>query len=487
MRLVWPHRKRASGWSLRRTLLAILLTLTIVVWGFSAVVIYREADQESAELFDRALAETAHLLLNLADHEIEERRTMSAPHLAQGSYHTQHLLFQIWDGRGQLSYKNTGAPDAPIAAPGPPGLGWASLGGQQWRTYTAWNASGRLQIQVGEPGSHRKEISARFAYRLFWFVLLMLPLTGTGIWWAVNRVFRVLQEFADAVSRRTPSDLHRVSLEGAPSEVHPLLHAINQLFDRVRRALEHEQRFTADAAHELRTPLAAIKTNLQVMQRARNDGERAEFISGLGASVERAIRLVEQLMALARLDPRYETHDGLEELDLGALLAAHLPALQSEARKWKVLFEADLQAACCLVHQDSFLLLLRNLMDNAFRYTPQGGSVTLSCHAGPQDVCVRIADSGAGIAPDMRARVFERFVRLADGAQPGSGLGLSIVRRIADIHGATLSLGDGLHGAGLAVELRFPAGPLAGMAPAPLPGHITGMGAGADQAPRLNP
>lgn len=452
--------------------MAILLILTISVWGFSAVVVYLDADKESQELFDQSLAETARLLLALADHEVEERAALTAsalpepdqlanhPHAGANTDDekeepSQYLLFQIWDNNNRLMYKNIGAPDAPFSKMGASGLGWTTLNGMQWRTYTTWDKSRRLQIQVGEPSSHRKEISGRFAYKLLLFALVILPLMAGGIWWAVNRVFRTLQVSANEVSRRTPNDLQKMDLDGSPLEVHPLLHAINRLFERVSRTLEYEQRFTADAAHELRTPLAAIKTNLQVIQRARNDDERAEAVGGLGTSVDRATRLVEQLMTLARLDPQYDQSEGMAPLDLATLLSAQMPALQTQAGKLQLHLDADLQPSLCLLHQESFLILFRNLIDNALRYTPQDGEVKISCRVESGEVCMRIADSGVGIPVDMRERVFDRFFRLSDANKPGSGLGLSIVKRIVETHQASIVLKEGLHGTGLTVEVRF--------------------------------
>ncbi len=455
------HKKKHpfffASWSLRRTLLTIMLALTVTVWGASSVIIYLEADHESQKLFDQSLSETAHLLLALADRDVEELTSASKPAVPNNTGHDQYLLFQIWDDNHRLLYKNEDAPDTPFAPTGKAGFGWATIDGQNWRTYAAWDTKHRLQIQVGEPSSHRNEISSRFAYKLSLFALLILPLMAGIIWWTVNRVFRTLQESADEVSQRTPNDLQKVSLDGAPSEVHPLLHAINRLFERVQRTLEHEQRFTADAAHELRTPLAAIKTNLQVIQRARNDDERAEAIAGLGVSVDRSTRLVEQLMTLARLDPQYETNQALAELDLSDLLSAQLPGWHMQAEKLQLQFEARLTSACCLVHQDSFLILFRNVMDNAFRYTPKNGAVMLSCHIEQEQVCLTIADSGAGIPPAMRERVFDRFFRLSDASKMGSGLGLSIVKRIAETHHGKIVLTDGLHNTGLSVQIWLPA------------------------------
>jgi signal transduction histidine kinase len=175
--------------------------------------------------------------------------------------------------------------------------------------------------------------------------------------------------------------------------------------------------------------------------------------------VDRATRLVEQLMTLARLDPQYDAHaanHALEPMDLSALLAARLPTLREQAEKQQLHLEATLEHAPCLVHAASFLILLRNLIDNALRYTPVGGRVHLSCQIRQQQVCLTIADSGPGIPVAMRTRVFDRFFRLSDAGKSGSGLGLSIVKRIAEAHHATIELADGLDGAGLAVQICFP-------------------------------
>ena len=447
------------NWSVRRTLIAMLLLLTISVWGVSSLILYVEAGQESQELFDQSLQETAHLLLTLADHEVQEQRTLG-PHVpvqgAQG-VSERYLLFQMWDQNGRLLYKNSGAPDRPFSGPDHAGFGSVTLEGNKWRIYTVWNRSHQLQIQVAEPGTHRKEISGRFAWKLLAFVMLVIPVMTMGIWWSVNRVLRPLLVSADEVGQRTPNDLHDVRIAGAPTELRPLLVAINHLFERVRNALEREQRFTADAAHELRTPLAAIKTNLQVLQRARSEQERDEFITGLGVSVDRATRLVEQLMTLARLDPQHGRHAQLTAQDISMLLAQQLPELANQAGKLQLQFTTQCQSAVCLVHADSFLIMFRNLADNALRYTPAPGTVTVSCGVELEQAWLRIANTGAGIPAPMRERIFERFFRLSAAGQSGSGLGLSIVRSIVQAHGATIDLEDGMDGAGLLITIRFPA------------------------------
>lgn len=454
------------GWSLRHTLLSVLMGLTLAVWIVSAIIVYLEARQESQELFDGSLTETAHLVLSLVENEVREHGIESPVKLPMTGYPNQHryLQFQVLDAQGRVLYKNDAAPATALARDLPQGLSWIERADGRWRLCSLWNGDRQLQLVVAEPNSHRDDISSRFFYKIMVFGLLAAVTAAGGIWWVVNRMFRVLQSSADAVAARTPNDLAGVEVRNAPTEMRPLLQAINRLFDRVGRTMAYEQRFTADAAHELRTPLAAIKTNLQVLQRARNDQERAEFIAGLGSSVDRATRLVDQLLMLARLDP--------EAGDAGLLRPGDLArVLEDQSAYWQACCEARglaldivVRAAPCACEFDGMRMLLSNLVDNAMRYTLAPGAIVVECGQVDGRSFVRVADSGPGIAPEMRERVFERFVRLAGAHIPGSGLGLSIVRRIADHHGAQIELGSGLQGRGLGVTVRFPAASVTGPA-----------------------
>lgn len=446
----------APRWSLRRLLLAVLLALTLALWGGSAFIVYLEARRESQELFDQSLAETAHLLLSLAENEATEHGTALATNLRipeRPDYH-RYLLFQIRDAQQRLLYKNGGAPFGAFSQRATDGFSWVQIGAHRSRLYSSWNANRTLQIQVAEPSSHREEISSRFFYKVTGFGVVLAMLAGLAIWWCIDRVFRVLQVSANEVGARTPNDLADVPLRGAPSEVFPLLLAINRLFGRVRQSMEYEQRFTGDAAHELRTPLAAIKTNLQVMQRARSVEEREEFIAGLNASVDRAGRLVDQLLTLAQLDPQGCHGVALEEADLATLLTEEQSYWQSLAVGHHL--RVDIAHAPCRIERESLRMLLRNLVDNAVRYTPVPGRIVVSCGQSEGRSYLRVADSGPGIAPQMQGRVFERFFRLAGAKVPGSGLGLSIVRRIIDMHGAEIRLGTGIDHSGLGVTVSFP-------------------------------
>ncbi|MNM19140.1 Swarming motility regulation sensor protein RssA [compost metagenome] len=450
---------RLRSWSLRRTLLAVLLGLTLVLWVGSAAIVYVEARRESQELFDQSLTETGHLLLSLVEKDVREHGLtgpIDLPLRGQPNPH-HYLLFKVRDAQQRVLYRNDAASDIALSRSAPDGLSWTTIAGQRWRLFSLWDRQRSLQLLVAEPTSHRDDISRGFFYRIALFGLLLVALATIAIWWSIHRVFRVLQVSADEVSARTPHELADVNLSGAPAELHPLLLEINRLFGRVRHSRDNEQRFTADAAHELRTPLAAIKTNLQVLQRARSAQEREEFIAALGASVERATRLVNQLLALARLDPQaQEAVLALAPGDLAPLLARQEAQWQALAVPYGLALTVSMVPAPCALDADSLQILLRNLVDNALRYTPAPGAVAVSCGVEEGRSYLRVADTGPGIAPEMHERVFERFVRLGGAQMPGSGLGLSIVRRIAERHGAHIVLGAGLQGRGLALTVIFP-------------------------------
>lgn len=448
----------SKSWSLRRTLLAVLLGLTVLLWGSSAAIVYVEAQQESAELFDQSLVETGHLLLSLVENDLRNSGKQATIDLPLRGYPNPHhyLRFKVRDAQQNVLYRNDGALNTSLSRSAPDGLSWTTIDGRQWRLFVLWDAPRQLQLLVAEPTSHRDDISSRFFYKIAVLGALLVALATLVIWWSINRVFRALRDSALEVATRTPNDLGDVSLQGVPSEVHPLLLAINRLFGRVRHTMEYEQRFTTDAAHELRTPLAAIKTNLQVLQRARNPEERDEFIAGLGISVERASRLVDQLLTLARLDPQAGPATVLRQIDLAGLLGEQAESWQEQCAQRGLALKVDLQPAPCLLEPDSLRMLVRNLVDNATRYTPAPGIIRIAC--GQQDGVsfLRVKDTGPGIAAELRERVFERFVRLAGAQVHGSGLGLSIVRRIADSHQASITLGEGENNQGLAVTLTFP-------------------------------
>lgn len=297
----------------------------------------------------------------------------------------------------------------------------------------------------------RKELAEHFLEALLKPLLYGLPLLGGWIWFATWRGLKPLDELAAELGKRAPEHLDPVAPVAAPREIRPLLDALNALFGRVGLALDNERRFTADAAHELRTPLAAIAAQAQVAARARDVVERDHALTQLSASARRASHLVEQLLTLARLDPAAGL--AMSELRLDTLAAEVCADHGARAVEKNIALELDAPAPVAVIGNDAMLrVLLRNLIDNAVRYTPVGGKVGVGVTAQQLTVC----DSGPGIPAAQRADALRRLHRLAGQDIEGSGLGLSIVARIAELHRARLELADGHGQSGLSVRVRFP-------------------------------
>lgn len=299
----------------------------------------------------------------------------------------------------------------------------------------------------------QKELAEHLVESLLRPLLFGLPLLGGWIWFATRRGLAPLDEIAAQIGARAPERLDPVAPALAPREIRPLLDALNDLFARVERTLESERRFTADAAHELRTPLAALSAQAQVAQRARDGTERAQALAQIVAGSRRAGHLVDQLLTLARLDPAVPLP--METVRLDALAAEVCADHGAAALDKDIALELDAPREVVVAgNADLLRILLRNLLDNALRYTPPGGRIEVGIAPG----VLRVDDSGPGIPAAERANVLRRFYRLAGQEIAGSGLGLSIVARIAELHGAQLELADGCGAPGLSVRLRFKEG-----------------------------
>lgn len=284
-------------------------------------------------------------------------------------------------------------------------------------------------------------------------LLFGLPLLGGGIWFATRRGLAPLDEIAALVAARAPHSLDPLAPVAAPTEIRPLVDALDGLFARVGRSLDEERRFTADAAHELRTPLAALVVQAQVAMRAQNAVERDHALAQIAAGSRRAARLVDQLLTLARLDPAAVPARQSVRLDqLAAEVCANHGA---QALEQDIALELDAPQPLTLDgNPDLLRVLLRNLLDNALRYTPAGGKVGVGVTAQAGKIALTVWDTGPGVPAVERDKILQRFHRLAGQDVEGSGLGLSIVARIAELHDARLQLDD--HAPGLRVALHFP-------------------------------
>ncbi|MGD9843579.1 MAG: ATP-binding protein [Steroidobacteraceae bacterium] len=449
-------------WSVRNRLVSLLVMVMLGLWGIASFSIYQQAKQVSSELFDESLKETAHVLLAVIEHEIEEHGPNFVEQLiGESGYPSSHYLrFQVWSQDLRLVYRSIGAPTTPMLAMDG-GANWVGADGQLMHTYSTWNTRHSLQIQVAEPLSYRDKIARGALNRLIVFTTIFLPCTALLIWLVIARSFAPIQWLGSAVSQRTANNLDPLDTRHVPREVAPLILSFNRLLVRVREAITLEREFTADAAHELRTPLAAIRAHAQVLSAARNPGEANEAARDIIAGVDRGGRLVDQLLALARLDASLEEMSVRAdvELDLQQIVFSEIELQQDLAQRRQISLTADTQVARVRGSTEALQILLRNLIDNALRATPVGGAVQVACGENGSGAWLAVRDSGVGIQAEERERIFRRFYRVKGSAYGGSGLGLSIVQRVAERHGAAIKFTDGLHGRGVGVMLTFPSLP----------------------------
>ena len=445
-------------WSLRRRLLGLLVLVSTVLLTGSAALFYVDARDASQKLFDDALRESASLILQLAQHEIEEHGLALGVSLMHAETRAGPFAFryQIWTEDMRSAYRSASLPTTPLMSIRAQGFDWAVVNGETWRAYATWNATHTLQIQIVQSLKHRQALANDTLTRLVIATASMLILAAGSLAWVLALTIRPLRRTAQLVDQRSPDDLRPVDDAGAPSEVRPLLTALNQLLGRVRDTLTAERRFTADASHELRTPLAAIRANAQVLLAARDDAERQLTTRDLLDSVDRGTRLIEQLLGLARADEQAAT--GLQTLvSLDELARIQLREQAQAAARKDIASQLDAQSVVVRGVPALLMALVRNLVDNAIRYTPDGCDVSIRTryHEGWAEFSV--CDAGPGIAPEERERVFERFYRIPGTDAVGSGLGLSIVKRIAELHGASVTIEAGDGGRGTRVTVRFAA------------------------------
>jgi two-component system sensor histidine kinase QseC len=431
--------------------LFLLLGTVLAAWLATAMFTYFDAGHEIDEMLDAHLAQSAGLLLAQVGHEVHE---LESGVTARAHRYERTVAFQVWK-EGTLLLRSSGAPSERLSATAE-GFSDSLIDGRHWRVFGRRDAEGRYLVQVGERYKLREELARSVASHLMHPLVIALPALALLVWLATGWGLRPLARIAREVQGRAPDNLTPLDAAGVPREVTPLLHALNALFARVAASMDKERRFTADAAHELRTPLAAVKTQAQVALGARSAQERERALQQVVAGADRTAHLVEQLLVLARLDPGAAVLQR-QPVRLDEVAAACLAELAPVAAAKRI--DVGLEAGGGVtVAGDPVLLgiLLRNLVDNAVRYNSAGGAVSVAVEQRDAGAVLVVEDNGPGIPAAERGRVTERFYRVLGSGEEGSGLGLSIVQRIAELHGAVLRLGEGRDGRGLRVEVVFP-------------------------------
>jgi signal transduction histidine kinase len=431
--------------SIRVRLLVSLLALLALAAAAMAAITYRNVLDETEAIFDYQLQQMA---LSLRDQG--EIASAQADSLADAQL---DFVIQIWTIDGRTIYASRAHSSLPQRAL--LGLHTLIVDGNAWRTYGV--ATRERVIQVAQPVEIRQRLAARAAWRSVLPLLVMAPFAALAIWWLAAQNLAPLERLARELRARDARSLAPLPTSGLPDEVAPLTVALNALLERLRSSLDAQRAFVADAAHELRSPLTALKLQLELLRRESDAEGREAARVALAEGIARASRLVEQLLALARAEPDAATP--AERVDLVAIAREAVAETLPFARTRSVEFEL-LATGPAFVSGDALALglLVRNLADNAARYSPPGSRVEVSVSGTATEVLLQVDDSGPGIAENERDRVFDRFYRRADNRESGSGLGLAIVRSVALAHGASIALESAPLG-GLRVTVRFPATP----------------------------
>ena len=446
--------------SLQGRLLALVLATVSVVWLAASAFSWWEARHELDELLDGHLAQAASLLVvqrgrgSHEDDDDDER--VDAPMLHR---YGPKVAFQVWH-EGRLTQRSSNAPTEPMAQT-QRGFATVTMNGEPWRVFATRGAKRDIHVYVGEQIDSRDSILQGMLRGLLAPLLVALPLMALLLWWAVRRGLLPLHRIGQAIAQREPQALQPIAADAAgenmPSELAPLVGALNGLFERIATMLDSERRFTADAAHELRTPIAAIRAQAQVAQGAGGDeAGRQHALAATLAACDRATRLVVQLLTLARLESSADGPGDAVDLSHVArdVLAELAPA--ALARGQAIELEAD--AAVPMRGSATLLsVLVRNLADNALRYSPDGARVIVSVGRREGRPVLTVDDSGGGLSDAQQQRLGERFFRVLGTAATGSGLGWSIVRRIAAVHRAEVTTGRSAALGGLSVRVAFAA------------------------------
>ncbi len=436
--------------SLKQRLLALALAAITLVWLGATAFTYQDAREEFDEVLDAYLAQAAALLVVQASRDLNELETEHAPLLHK---YARRVAFQIWEKGQQLRLHSANAPQQPLANKE---LGFSdnTIAGKSWRVFSTWDESGKYLIHVAERTDVRDELARDIAGNLLRPLLFSLPLLALLLWVAVARGLRPLVSLTLEVERREPDNLAPLDALSAPREVAPLIERLNRLFARIDVSRQKERRFTADAAHELRTPVAAIKAQAQVARAATGEAERIHALDNAILGCDRAARLIEQLLTLARVD----TLDSAvaEPCSLRSIAAEEIAALAPAALKKGVRLELLAGNEVAVLGNPALLrVLLRNLLDNSVKHTLPGTSVQVSIADDSGEICLSVSDDGPGIPEQEREKVSERFYRPMGTQASGSGLGLSIVKRIAEVHGASMQMAPVSEGRGLRVTVSF--------------------------------
>jgi len=449
--------------SLKTRLLVLLLSLIFGVWLIIIINVYRETKHEVAELFDASLAQNANIIYQLLAHEIIEHDSSenplkpAKPPIKYKIHYDSKVAFLARNLTGSLIAKSNGAPLFPVPQTDQVATYQDfQIENHRWRVFTLKAAQGVLQ--TAEREDIRGELTEEVLWQMIDILLWSFPLLAVLIYLSIQHALQPLEKIANKIATSTPEQLQKIVIQAIPLEIKSLVDTLNNLFQKLNQTFENERRFTADAAHELRTPLAGLKIQAQIALQNPHSPLSFQALQNILTGVDQANHLVSQLLTLARVDSNQILE--MKTLDLEEIAQRVIKMLINHALNKKQDLGLLLLTKQTQVHgnPESLEILLRNLVDNALRYTPEGGEITVSMERSTaEELCLKVSDNGAGIPQHKMAQIFDRFYRGDHQHIQGSGLGLSIVKRIADLHNLRLHFETPPADNGLIVSVFFSA------------------------------
>jgi two-component system sensor histidine kinase QseC len=453
-------------WSLRRRLLVAIGGAALLGWCASSFWLYSEAIAETDRGFDVALDHAAHAVLAIVAHEIHELRDAESGkgiELAEIDHlHGESIVYQVRGPGGGIAYRSPGAPVEQLARQNDRGFAFVRASGRGFRVETLATEDGAATIHVAQPLDQRDAVANAVALKLLAPGAALLAVVALTVGWTVRAAAEPLIRYSRDLDRRALAQTKPVDSSGLPDELQPVARAIDRLLVRVRDALLHERTLTADAAHELRTPLAALRLQAQVARRSSDAGERAAALDELLAGTDRAARLADSVLTLARYDAQQHPALDADAVDIAQLTYHVAREFMARAAQRGLTLELAVAADTRLAgDQDALGVALRNLIDNALRFARSRVRIEASAHGA--DIHLTVLDDGPGMPPQTAGRAFDRFFRGDEEdcqRGPGAGLGLALVRRVAELHRGHVLLVDGIDG-GCGVKLQLPVMPQA--------------------------
>jgi two-component system sensor histidine kinase QseC len=462
--------------SITRILIVGILSLTIIYISAIYILSQRQAVHEIEELFDAQLAHSSNILFNLLGesvstidqsskqlpivyHGLESALTQSQKVMDSGSrlnalFYQKKVAYQIFNAEDKLLIKSTSAEDTPYAKK-QSGFSRVNLNGEQWRVFSMYDEDWDFWLHVAESEYIREELARKIARQTLLPGLVLLPIILLALVLIIRIAVQPLRRLAANISSRDPKNLSPIKIDNSPKEITPVIDALNDLFIRLQDAIMREQRLTADAAHELRTPLSVVMIHAQNALAANNDQDRTAALQELEQGMHRISRLLEQLLTLSKINPETIPLRSLNIIELCQNMIIEMaPKIYQAGQEIEFLYDQTMPSVA--INGSEFLLeiLARNLIDNASRYSPSDGRIRISVDKVSNMVVLLIEDSGKGVDPVNYIKLTERFYREQQNQSTGAGLGLSLVNSIVEFHGAEMTFFKSNLG-GLGVKICF--------------------------------